>query len=354
MYKFTFSLRAALLGLFLTSASTLSGAAQNQMRASNYYDLPTYNTIDPDMAVDASVETAATLAPLVVGGSALRVGFAGTTVQQGQQAKLVMKASGGLLDVSALGRMRIRTYLSTNSHPNQPVQDIPLTDPSINVSLFPNNTANVVTFTATQPFDQLELQSGAVASVNSNVSVFAVFATVSPLPVQLTSFLGKATTTGVALSWETASEQQNDHFVVERADNSPDSFQALSLVKGAGTSGQSHQYQFVDATPGGLRYYRLRQVDTGGKECFSPVVAVQAGLTALVAYPSVATETLTIAGSTSPRLGIFDQMGQQVQVADISGRQRQQLDVSSLPGGIYFLRDAATGQSARFIKSSGR
>ena len=353
MYKFTLNLRAALLGLVLTGATTLTSAAQSQMRASNYYDVPTYNTVDPDLAVDASVETAATLTPLVVGGSALRVGFGGTMVQQGQQAKLIMKSTSGLLDVSALGRMRIRTYLSTSNRPNQAVQDVPLTDPSISVGLFSNGTANVVTFTATQPFDQLELQSGAVASVNSDISVFAVFASVSPLPVQLTSFLGKATTTGVTLTWATASEQRNDHFVVERADNSPDSFQALSLVKGSGTSGQSHQYQFVDATPGGLRYYRLRQIDMDGNESFSPVVAVQAELTALVAYPSVATETLTIAGSTSLRFGIFNQMGQQVQVADISVAPSPQVDVRSLPSGVYFLRDAATGQSTRFIKSSG-
>jgi hypothetical protein len=351
MYKFTFYLRAILLSLLFVGAITLNSAAQSEMRASNYYNLPTYNTLDPDQAVDNSLETAATLTPLVIGGSALRVGFGGASVQQGQQAKLIIKAASGLLNVSALGRMRIRTFLS--SRPNQPVQDVPLTDPSISVGLLLNSTANAVTFTAAQPFDQLELQSEALASISSNVSVYAVFATVAPLPVQLTSFIGKTTSTGVALTWETASEQHNDHFVVERADNSPDSFQALSLVKGAGTSARSHQYQYVDATPGGLRYYRLRQVDTDGKESFSPVVAVKAELTALVAYPSIATETLTIAGTSNSHLGIFDQMGQQVQIADLAATQSPQVDVRGLPSGVYFLRDAATGQSTRFIKSNG-
>ena len=351
MYKSTFSLRAALLSLFFIGGATLTSSAQSEMRASTYYNLPTYNTLDPEQAVDNSLETAATLAPLVVGGSALRVGFGGASVQQGQQAKLIIKAASGLLNVSALKRMRIRTFLSSN--PNQPVQDMPLTDPLISVGLLQNSTANAVTFTATQPFDQLELQSEAVVSISSNISVYAVFATVAPLPVQLTAFLGKATTAGVALTWETASEQHNDHFVVERADNSPDSFQALSLVKGAGTSAQSHQYQYVDATPGGLRYYRLRQIDTDGKESFSPIVAVKAELTALVAYPSITTETLTIAGATNSHLGIFDQMGQQVQVADLAATQSPQVDVRSLPSGVYFLRDAATGQSTRFIKSNG-
>ncbi|RZK34180.1 MAG: hypothetical protein EOO61_14030, partial [Hymenobacter sp.] len=208
MYKFTSSLRTALLGLFLTSAITLTSAAQSEIRASNYYSNPTYNTTNPNQAVDSSVETAATLTPLL-SGSALRVGFGGTVVQQGQQAKLIVKADGGLLDLSVLSRLHIRTFLSTNDHPNQPVQDVAFTDPSINVGVFTNGTANVVTFKSLQSFDQLELQSATVANVGTNVNVYAVFATVGPLPVQLTSFLGKATPTGAALTWETASEQHN-------------------------------------------------------------------------------------------------------------------------------------------------
>ena len=84
MYNFTLSLRTALLGLFLSAAATLPSTAQNQMQASNYYNNPftTYNTVEPDKAVDQSLTTAATLTPLVVGGSALRVGFGGATVQQ--------------------------------------------------------------------------------------------------------------------------------------------------------------------------------------------------------------------------------------------------------------------------------
>jgi len=43
-----------------------------------------------------------------------------------------------------------------------------------------------------------------------------------------------------------------------------------------------------------------------------------------------------------------------VQTALLATNQPQPLDVSGLPSGVYFVRDAATGHSLRFIKSSGR
>lgn len=111
----------------------------------------------------------------------------------------------------------------------------------------------------------------------------------------------------------------------------------------------------MDAHAAGLQYYRLRLVDLDGTESFSPVATVDAGLLAkLAAYPTLATTTINITGPVGMHLGLFDQQGQQVQVADIASAQPQQLDVSRLPGGVYFLRDAATGHSTRFIKSTAR
>ncbi|RZJ62078.1 MAG: T9SS type A sorting domain-containing protein [Hymenobacter sp.] len=99
----------------------------------------------------------------------------------------------------------------------------------------------------------------------------------------------------------------------------------------------------------------MRQVDLDGKECFSPVVAVEGAALAagLTAYPTLATQTVTVTGPAGTRLGIFNQQGQQVQLVDLAASQSQQLDVRNLPVGLYFLRDATTGQSTRFIKVGG-
>jgi len=357
MYNFTLQFRASFLAFLLVGLATLTSAAQSQMQADNYQDNYTFNTATPKLAVDPDLSTAAMLNPLVLTDAALRVSFPGT-IQSGQQAMLYVKpaASGSLLDATVLGRMTIRTYMNAGSATSQQVQEVPLTDNSVSVNVLPgNNASNKVIFTAKQAFNQLELRIAGVANVNSDVAVFAVFGTVAPLPVQLTTFQGKATAAGVALKWETASEQNADYFEVQRAEGPASGYSSLGQVKCAGTSTQAHQYQFVDTHATGLHYYRLRQVDAAGAETFSPVVTVVAGLVAsLTAYPTVATDVVHVTGLSGTQLHILDERGQQVQTALLATNQPQPLDVSSLPGGVYFLRDEATGHSLRFIKSSGR
>jgi hypothetical protein len=354
MYNFTLRLRASLFGILLAGFAALPSAAQTQLQARAYQNDRTFRTAAPELAVDELITTSATVAPTLLGAAVLRVTFP-AAIQPGQQGILVIKSSTSLATV--LGGISLRTYSTGAKNPDSPIQYMEMNNSSlIKVDLAPNDpNGRQVSFTATQPFDQIELAAGTLLNTNYTVDVYAVSATVAPLPVQLTTFQGKATDTGVALKWETASEHNADYFEVQRADGLASGYSSLGQVKSAGTSAQSHTYQFVDAHAAGLHYYRLRQVDASGAETFSPVVTVDAGLMArLTAYPTLATDVVHVTGRAGTHLTIFDQQGQQVQVADIAASQRQQLDVSSLPGGVYFLRDAASGQSARFIKGSGR
>jgi len=92
------------------------------------------------------------------------------------------------------------------------------------------------------------------------------------LPVELISFTGKCTGSLVDLAWETASENNNDYFTVEK---SPDGIQysIIENVKGAGTTqGFTFKYNFVDYDVLPLQYYRLSQTDFDGKtETFDPI-----------------------------------------------------------------------------------
>jgi hypothetical protein len=327
--------------------------AQGQLQARSYQDNRTVRTVDPQLAVDDLISTSATVAPTVLGVATLRVTFP-TTVQPGQQGILVIKPSASLATV--LGGISLRTYSTAAQNPDNPMQSMSMsTSPLIQVTVSPNDpTQQQVKFTATQAFNQIELVAGTLLNTSYSVDVSAVFATVAPLPVQLTAFTGKASESGVALKWETASERNADYFEVQRAESLGEGFRSLGQVKCAGTSAQAHAYQFADAAAAGLHYYRLRQVDLDGSESFSPVATVDAGLLArLTAYPTLATHTLHVTGPAGAHLNILDQQGKQVQVADIAASQQQQLDVSGLPGGVYFLRDASTGLTARFVKAGG-
>jgi hypothetical protein len=97
-----------------------------------------------------------------------------------------------------------------------------------------------------------------------------------PLPVQLISFEGRKQKQGVALSWVTASEMNNDYFVVQRSVNG-EKFENLARVKGNGNTQKVSSYSYLDThLPEGASaiYYRLQQVDFDRSAHASKVVAV--------------------------------------------------------------------------------
>lgn len=95
------------------------------------------------------------------------------------------------------------------------------------------------------------------------------------LPVDLIQFSAEKVGDHILLKWETASEINNDFFVVER---SLDGFlfESIENVDGAGNSLVSLNYSFIDdqVPPNKNIYYRLKQVDFEGSADYSPIIAV--------------------------------------------------------------------------------
>lgn len=299
-------------------------------------------------AVDASLTTAATLSAPLLGSARLRVGFS-SVVQKGGKAGLMILA-GSTLDLSLLNNMSIRTYMNSNVGYEEDIEVGNL----VSLSLLKAGKASVE-FPVGKPFNQVELRIGGLLNVSLEVDMFAAYGTyTSPLPVELAIFQGKSTAAGTALSWSTASERNSDYFAVERADDSPENFRAIGRVKGAGTTSQRTQYDFVDARPAALSYYRLRQVDHDGTTSFSPVVVVKSAAfsQSLAVYPSPATETVVITGGSGTHYALFDHLGRQVQTGEVLAGTRPVLDVRALPGGVYFVRDLGTGRSTRFVRAA--
>ncbi len=97
----------------------------------------------------------------------------------------------------------------------------------------------------------------------------------NPLPVQLIHFSTSPNRDGVMLSWLTASEINNRHFVIEKGKDGI-LFEELGRVDGAGTTSTINSYQFTDKNPyEGLQYYRLVQHDYDGRKEVSRMVAVR-------------------------------------------------------------------------------
>ncbi|WP_461040669.1 hypothetical protein [Spirosoma harenae] len=96
----------------------------------------------------------------------------------------------------------------------------------------------------------------------------------NPMPVQLVSFNGKMGDGVINLQWETAAEQNNSHFDIERSTDAK-SFEAIGRNAGKGTVTSTQYYTFSDESPAkGINYYRLRQVDLDGKVTLSKIIAV--------------------------------------------------------------------------------
>ncbi len=118
----------------------------------------------------------------------------------------------------------------------------------------------------------------------------------TPLPVTLTHFEGKMMEGQVALTWTTASEQQNESFTLEKSYDAVQ-WKAFKTLDGAGNSHQIIHYRAYDTQPyRPFTYYRLRQKDVDGSLNYSPIIRVDVqSPERSVIYPNPANETLTIA-----------------------------------------------------------
>jgi hypothetical protein len=98
--------------------------------------------------------------------------------------------------------------------------------------------------------------------------------TASPLPVEIMYFTAEMNTgTTAKLGWATASESNNDKFIIQRSLNGV-SFIDVGNVSGKGTTQTINHYQYIDTfseqAPKFI-YYRLKQQDFNGTYKYSPI-----------------------------------------------------------------------------------
>lgn len=182
-------------------------------------------------------------------------------------------------------------------------------------------------------------------------SAFAVamplVAGTQPLPVTLRAFDGqRVASTTVRLRWQTASEINSRGFAVQRQATGG-AFETLTFAPSQGAAQLPASYEWVDAAaPAATAYYRLQQLDKDGQTSYSPVVAVAgtgAVAAGLLAWPVPAQRTVWVQSeaATELRLHLRDATGRVVR--RLTMQQQTQLDVSTLPPGIYYLQAYAAG-----------
>ncbi len=204
----------------------------------------------------------------------------------------------------------------------------------------------------------------ATATKRNGMTGFSDFATAQsavPLPIELLKFEAVAKHGNVLTTWETASETNNDYFVVERS-NDLEKFTNVGTVDGAGTSTEHHSYELTDSDPGaGIFYYRLKQFDFDGGYSYSEIVAVKITevMNEINIYPNPANSTIYFDFESpfeSPvKLQLVDIFGkvlkEEIRLAS-KGIVNYSMEIKSIPEGVYTLQVVETDDvyKGKFIK----
>jgi hypothetical protein len=103
--------------------------------------------------------------------------------------------------------------------------------------------------------------------------------TIQPLPVELLNFEGINQHNKNILKWSTASELNNDYFILERNTGNVD-FITIDKIYSKGNSSQTQYYSTEDfeIEENTIYYYRLKQVDFDGSYSFSETIPVKTEL----------------------------------------------------------------------------
>lgn len=170
------------------------------------------------------------------------------------------------------------------------------------------------------------------------------------LPVELVAFDLTLDGGDALLSWQTASEQNNAGFEVQR--KAGEQFEAVGFVEGHGTTAEPQRYEYrISSLAPGRHYFRLKQVDAGGAFAYSAeveaVVEAPGGYHLSAAYPNPFNPRtqfeLTISQAQRVRVEVFDMLGRRVVTAldgEVAAQEAQIVTIegAGLPSGTYLIR----------------
>ncbi len=176
----------------------------------------------------------------------------------------------------------------------------------------------------------------------------------TPAPVELVSFSAALESETVNLYWQTGSEKNNSHFIIEKSIDGKN-FTELAVVLGAGNSSAVSNYSYADKYPvAGINYYRLKQVDFDNQYTYSDIRMVKVdSYNQINIYPNPANEWITISFlSNFATIEITDVLGIVVYQQKDLHQSEAVIDISRLNKGVYFIKISNDSKSltGRFVK----
>lgn len=168
-----------------------------------------------------------------------------------------------------------------------------------------------------------------------------------PLPVSYIDFSGAPRDdNSVGLTWATATEQNNDHFVVERSFDAK-SFVEIGKVPSKSLVGnEGHQYGFIDVSPRkGINYYRLKQTDKAVSDAegpgfeYSNIISVELKSNrfgeGVSVYPNPVSERISIESEEGDNVKDWKLLN--TSGSTVLKGSSQSIDISHLAPGVFII-----------------
>ncbi len=171
------------------------------------------------------------------------------------------------------------------------------------------------------------------------------------VPVEFSLFnVNRKQENNAEVKWETSSETNNSHFVVERSVDGIN-YKELSQVKGAGNSRIVNRYTYTDFNlKPAIYYYRIKQVDFDGKQSYSGVRSInllsnEKEVMVQEVYPNPFNTEISILANIktaqTAQVQLFDVNGKLLisqNVKALEGRNNININTTDLKQGIYTLK----------------
>jgi hypothetical protein len=139
----------------------------------------------------------------------------------------------------------------------------------------------------------------------------------SPLPVELTFFEGDCEKEGIVLTWQTASEINNDYFEIQKSIDGVN-FESIASVQGAGNSSSYINYSFMDeSSTTSNAFYKIAQIDFDGTRKDYPAIRTtpcinNGNANVYSAFSGEITLEIDLNNSEDVHVLVLDQLGKEI------------------------------------------
>lgn len=169
-----------------------------------------------------------------------------------------------------------------------------------------------------------------------------------PTPINLGPFSANVKDcSGVEINWTTYSETNVDKIEVQKSYDGK-IYETIAAQKSKGNATMKSNYSVLDGAPlkSGKVYYRLKTIDLDGSISYSRIIPVTVncdGKSDMTVYPNPTHGPASVqfsgfkAGSTL-QVALLNAQGQVLKTITMDPDERNSLDLTDYPGGVYFLK----------------